>query len=194
MNNQDNDPLGPIDFFGPPTASPPSPDLPIAQLHRELEDLRVLVAKQSRALEAIDGVLGKLLDARDGALLPPPWCYHEPPPMKNVDILPTWVAWWNLRYAPQDHTKHIPYCWPQHGGLAAEIATLAYTWQKAFNDVKATSDAGQMWHDRWLPGFLQRMRFWVPADCFDGTHKEDRRNGDATRKATDGYRTEVERR
>ena len=90
-------------------------------------------------------------------------------------MLATWVAWWNLRYAPLEHTRRIPYCWPEHGGLAAEIATLAFSWHRAFNDAKANHDAAQMWHDRWLPGFHQRMRQWIPTDCFDGTHKEPRR-------------------
>jgi hypothetical protein len=170
------DPLGPApDFFGTPAPVHGQPNGELAALRREVATLRDLVNTQNRAIEAIDGVLGKLIDAREGTLQPGPWCYHEPPPTKNVDVLPTWVAWWNLRYAPQEHTKRIPYCWEQHGGLAAEIATLAYGWQKAFNDVKANSDAAQMWHDRWLPGFLQRMRYWAPADCFDGTHKEERR-------------------
>ena len=173
----EDDPLGPPpDFFGTPGPSAGTPDSEIAALRRELGTLRELVDMQNRAIEAIDGVLAKLVDARDGHLLPAPWCYHEPPPMKDVDVLPTWVGWFNLRYAPQEHSKRIPYCWEQHGGLAAEIATLAYAWQKAFNDVKANSDAAQMWHDRWMPGFLQRMRTWVPADCFDGTHKADRRH------------------
>jgi hypothetical protein len=170
------DPLGPPpDFFGSAGPDHNAPTSEIAELRLEVETLSDLVNRQNRAIEAIDGVLGKLLDAREGELRPAPWCYHEPPTMKNVDVLHTWVSWWNLRYAPQDHTRHIPYCWQQHGGLAAEIATLASTWQKAFNDVKANADAAQAWHDRWLPGFLQRMRYWVPADCFDGTHKEDRR-------------------
>ena len=73
-----------------------------------------------------------------------------------------------------EHTRRIPYCWAEHGGLAAEIATLAFSWQRAFNDVKANYDAAQMWHDRWLPGFQQRMRQWIPTDCFDGTHKDTR--------------------
>ena len=175
MTTDDFDPLGPpLDFFG---TSAPNQDTPAAELEtvrRELATLRDVVAQQHRAIEAIDGVLAKLVDGRDGNLLPAAWCYHDPPPMKEVDILPTWVAWWNLRYAPLEHNKRIPYCWPEHPGLAAEIATLAFTWQKAFNDVKANSDAAQMWHDRWLPGFLQRLRTWVPTDCFDGTHKEDR--------------------
>lgn len=165
---------GPVDFFGAAGGTAGQPGSEVAALRREVATLRDLIGKQNRAIEAIDGVLDKLIDARDSTLKPAPWCYHLPPPARDVDILPTWVAWWNLRYAPPEHTKRIPYCWEQHGGLAAEIATLAYTWRKGFDDVKANSDAAQMWHDRWLPGFLQRMRSWVPVDCFDGIHKEDR--------------------
>jgi hypothetical protein len=29
--------------------------------------------------------------------------------MINVDVLPTWVAWFNLRYAPLEHARRIPY-------------------------------------------------------------------------------------
>lgn len=156
------------DFFGRPSAGD---DTEIGSLRRELATLRETVEQQHRALEAIDSALAKLIDTREGTISPVPWCYHEPPPMKDVDVLRTWVAWWNLRYAPIQHTARIPDCWEQHGGLAAEIATLVHTWQRAFNDAKANTDLAQMWHDRWLPGFLQRMHTWAPADCFDDDHK-----------------------
>lgn len=174
MTDNFDDPFGdPPDFFGPTSTGPAGGDL--GGLRRELDTLRELVQSQSRAIEAIDEVLSQLIDVRDGQLLPAPWCYHEPPPAEDVDVLPTWVAWFNLRYVPLDPTKQIPYCWPEHGGLAAEIATLAFAWSKAFDDVKANHDAAQMWHDRWLPGFLQRMRFWAPRECFDGAHRPNRR-------------------
>jgi len=169
------------DFFDDPLGEPPDffssgvglgqEEGEIAGLRRELATLRDLVHSQTRAIEAMDGVLFQLVDIREGQLLPAPWCYHEPPPAKDVDVLPTWVAWFNLRYAPLDPTKRIPFCWAEHGGLAAEVATLAFGWRKAFDDVKANHDAAQMWHDRWLPAFLQRMRTWAPGGCFDGTHK-----------------------
>lgn len=172
-NDFEDEPLGPTpDFFGAAPTDLGGPD-EVGDLRRDAANLRDLVGAQGRAIEAIDAALAKLLDSREGRLRPAPWCYHEPPPMKDVDVLPTWVAWFNLRYAPQELAKQIPYCWEQHGGLAAEVATVAYTWQKAFDDVKANSDAAQMWHDRWLPSFLQRMRSWAPADCFDGSHRDD---------------------
>lgn len=182
MTDEPFDPLDePVDFFGSPDSesvregpSTSSGNASLAALQRELRSLRDIVNGQQRAIEAIDGALERLVDVRDGKLRQAPWCYHKPPPTKDVDVLATWVAWFNVRYAPQEHTKRIPYCWEQHGGLAAEVATLAAAWRRAFNDAKANTDAAQMWHDRWLPGFQSRMRQWVPADCFDGNHREPR--------------------
>lgn len=174
MTDSFDDAFGePPDFFGPPPSGAGGGD--IASVHRELATLRELVHSQSRAIEAIDGVLARLVDTREGQLRPAPWCFQDPPPVEGVDILPTWVGWFNLRYVPIDQTKQIPYCWAEHGGLAAEVATLAFTWRKAFDDVKANHDGAQMWHDRWLPGFLQRMRSWAPGECFDGSHRPNRR-------------------
>ena len=181
MNDDfDFDPLDePIDFFGSPARPRGAPDGgadELVELRRQVASLRDLITSQARAIEAIDEVMSKLVDVRDGSVRPAKWTYHQPPPVEGVDVLPTWVGWFNLRYAPLDHTKQIPWCWEEHGGLAAEIATLAFAWRKAFDDVKANHDAAQMWHDRWLPGFLSRMRWWIPADCFDGTHKPNKRD------------------
>jgi hypothetical protein len=184
MSNDDDDPLGETpDFFL--SADPTDPGEPgeIADLRSSVANLTDLVRAQGRAIEALDGALSSIVDVRDGTLVPAPWCYHQPPPMINVDVLPTWVAWYNLRYAPREATKRIPYCWEQHGGLAAEVATLAHSWQRAFHDVKANTDTAQMWHDRWLPGFLTRMRWWAPTDCFDGDHRDDPRHRTADRAA-----------
>ena len=77
---------------------------------------------------------------------------------------------------PLEHTKRIPYCWAQHGGLAAEIATLAYSLAPSVQrrqsqhttPPRCGTTAGS-------PASYQRMRWWAPTDCFDGTHKEPRR-------------------
>ena len=179
MTDEPFDPLDtPTDFFGGSDRGMADND----ELRRELRSLRDVVDQHNRAIEAVDGVLARLVDVREGELRQAPWCYHQPPPMKNVDVLPTWVAWFNLRYAPLEQAKRIPDCWEEHGGLAAEVATLAIAWQRAFDDKKANSDAAQMWHDRWLPGFLQRMHQWAPPDCFDGSHRDLRttRSGTAS--------------
>lgn len=170
---RDEDPaLGtPQDFFGPTSGSSSGGVTDTGALRQEVARLRDTVTTQTRAIEAIDSVLAKLVDAREGRLKTAPWCYHNPPPASDVDVLATWVAWFNLRYAPLEPGKHIPYCWPEHGGLAAEVATLVISWHRAFNDVKASTDAAQMWHDRWLPGFFQRLHWWAPPGCFDGEHR-----------------------
>ena len=146
----------------------------IAELRREMATLRELVRTQGRAIEAIDAVLSKLVDTREAACGRRPGATTSRHPMSNVDVLPTWVAWFNLRYAPHEATKRIPYCWEQHGGLAAEIATLAYAWQKAFDDVKANTRRRPDVARPLAPRLPQRMRWWAPTDCFDGTHKPNR--------------------
>ena len=163
-----------FDAFADPTEDGPADLGGLAQVQADVEGLRALFAEQVEAIEAIDDVLGRLVDLRDGTLKPAPWCYHEPPPHEGVDVLPTWVAWWNLRYAPNDAQLRIPDCWAEHGGLAAEVATLEATWRKAFNDARAAPDAAQNWHDRWLPGFLARMKMWLSSDCLSGEHRDPR--------------------
>jgi len=44
-------------------------------------------------------------------------------------------------------------------------------WRAAFVDPKASPDAAQNWHDRWLPGFMQRRDTWCHKDCRNGTHR-----------------------
>lgn len=145
----------------------------IAALREQVAELAAQVEKQTEALELQDQAIGRLLDQRGGEIRPAPWLYHEKPADgENVDLLPTWVAWWNLRYAPVNDRRHkIPLCWQEHGGLAAEIATLYWSWLHAFILAKATADAAQNWHDRWLPGFLSRMPMWAPSSCFEGRHQ-----------------------
>ena len=184
MTDEPFDPFDtPTDFFGEQDRGPSG-----ETLRQELHVLSDAIERHGRAIESIDGVLNRLVEVREGNLRQAPWCYHRPPPMKNVDVLPTWVAWFNLRYAPLEQTKRIPDCWEEHGGLAAEVATLATAWQRAFNDAKANSDAAQMWHDRWLPGFLQRMRQWAPPDCFDGNHHDHQQPGSSASRHSNAER------
>ena len=78
-------------------------------------------------------------------------------------------------------------CWPLHPGLAHELAVLYALW------VDATSGPGALapdklgaWHDRWLPGFHDRLPRWygLGSDvCRPGRH-EDRWNP-ATAKLKD---------
>lgn len=114
----------------------------------------------------------EILSEDDGSRVDKPaaWLHTDPP----GESLPEWVAWFNEMYAPTQSLNAIPKCWSQHPGLLAELSTLWWTWRLAFIGRKASAEAAQNWHDRWLPGFQSRMTRWASKDCLSGHHKEAR--------------------
>ncbi|KAA2265101.1 hypothetical protein F0L68_05420 [Solihabitans fulvus] len=55
--------------------------------------------------------------------------------------------------------------------MAAEIATLAYTWRQANLGPEANERDAQHWHDRWRPAFAARITDWASTDGLDGDHR-----------------------
>lgn len=87
------------------------------------------------------------------------------------DELETWVAWVRLNYQPVSRADQIPECWGEHPGLVNELTTLHATWREDFQ-TNPNAGSAQLWHDRWFPGVLQRMRVWVPRKCIEeGQHR-----------------------
>lgn len=111
----------------------------------------------------------EILSEDDGSRVDKPaaWLHTDPPP----ESLPEWVVWFNEMYAPTQTINAIPKCWADHPGLLAELSTLWWTWRLAFIGRKATAEAAQNWHDRWLPGFQSRMGRWVTKECLLGRHR-----------------------
>lgn len=97
----------------------------------------------------------------------PPWTG----PLPEGDTLADWVHWFNRSgYVPAQSRDHIPTCWAEHPGLMAELHTLWHCWLNAFVNPDAEAEAAQNWHDRWLPGTLNRIRTWVPEKCLTSGH------------------------
>ncbi|MEV7090129.1 hypothetical protein AB0O07_30315 [Streptomyces sp. NPDC093085] len=103
---------------------------------------------------------------------PPPWDLGALP-SELSEPLPTWLdsvcRWLNGRYAwqPQDV---IPPCWPQHEGLAYEIAALAFARSDAYTDPSSTV----VWHEQY-DRFLTRMHKSLGKagdDCRAGRHDD----------------------
>lgn len=64
-------------------------------------------------------------------------------------------------------------CWPQHPGLAHELAALYGTWVTAFCSGLASPELAMGWFDRWLPGFHARLPHWYGVGtevCRPGQH------------------------
>jgi hypothetical protein len=112
-----------------------------------------------------------------------PWLPFPAPPSAEekqhreqtpVFTVSNFVQYYNAVYVGKGGTRAvaIPDCWPQHPGLVAELATLAYTWRAAHVGKGAKASDAQYWHDRWRAGFAERMiTEWTHQQCLTEVHK-----------------------
>jgi hypothetical protein len=52
----------------------------------------------------------------------------------------------------------IPPCWYRHPDAVAELSWLCQEWHRVYRSAKGTPAAAGEWHDRWLPGTINRLR------------------------------------
>lgn len=130
-------------------------------------------------------VAGKDTKSESGEERPEPaaWAWFSPPaaaeddPQSREDprfTVENFIAFFNVTYRGPEggRAKPIPDCWRHHPGLAAEVATLAYSWRAAHVGSAAAARDAQHWHHQWRPGFTERLgRDWVSPDCLDGHHQ-----------------------
>jgi len=143
----------------------------------EVAALRDHVAYLTERLDQLEA------EDRQAAGAPAPWVVYTPPAAAgkppHEDETPeftvvNFVAWYNLTYTglAGSRSRPIPDCWPQHPGLASEIATLAYAWHDAFTGRSAHPHKAQLWHHHDRTGFTDRLiTQWTHPHCHDGNHK-----------------------
>jgi len=128
----------------------------------------------------LDATVAELLQETKAAkAAPAEWAWFAVPEHTEYPpaTLALWVAFYNATYVTttttsgDDHNRAVPGCWLQHPGLAAEIATLAASWRASFVGPGADPVGAQNWHDRWRPGFAERLRGWAP--CSSNQHLPD---------------------
>ncbi|GGM76485.1 hypothetical protein GCM10012275_54080 [Longimycelium tulufanense] len=152
---------GPPDRRDRTEASPVEAE--VAVLRHEVDELRA----------ALQELLTEEQRRRDE---PAPWCWFAPPDDAEDprEALAHWVAFYNATYVGSldGAARHrIPSCWRDHPGLAAEIATLAAYWRHSFVGAGAHPGNAQYWHDRYRPGFTDRIPDYVHRTCLDGDHQ-----------------------
>ena len=144
----------------------------VAKLEAELAQASGLLARLAQQVTG-SGDAPVPRTAGDGAGAEParlPWFVLGD--IEDDATFPVWVAWLGSHYVIPETGKSIVYdCWAKHDAVVAELATLWQVWRAAFVDPKASPDAAQNWHDRWLPGFMQRRDTWFHKDCRNGTHR-----------------------
>ncbi|QKV74220.1 hypothetical protein [Amycolatopsis sp. Hca4] len=154
-----------------------------AELDAMTEELWERVQAQQSEIEQLHGKIADLEnDAEDKPRLAPWLPYPAPPAAEDkqhrdqtpVFTVTNFVQYYNAVYVGKGGTRAvaIPDCWPQHPGLVAELATLAYTWRAAHVGKAAKAIDAQYWHDRWRAGFAERMiTEWTHQQCLTEVHK-----------------------
>ncbi len=89
-------------------------------------------------------------------------------------VLDELVEYLNGRYLERPEHR-IPPCWHEHGALVEELSTLFWSRWAAFESPDASPAGAESFNSYVLPGFLDRMAFWLGADrlrkCQAGRHE-----------------------
>ncbi|MFJ7212678.1 hypothetical protein [Amycolatopsis sp. NPDC098790] len=154
-----------------------------AELDAMIEELWERMQAQQSEIEQLHEKVAELEnDAEEKPRLAPWLPFPAPPAAEDkqhreqtpVFTVTNFVQYYNAVYVGKGGTRAvaIPDCWPQHPGLVAELATLAYTWRAAHVGKGAKASDAQYWHDRWRAGFAERMvTEWTHQQCLHEVHK-----------------------
>jgi len=88
------------------------------------------------------------------------------------ETLADFVVFLDTRYA-WTCEQLIPACWADHGAIVEELTTLFWSRHTAFEGNKPSIELAQAWHHHYLPGFYQRLRWWLGengSSCRAGQH------------------------
>jgi len=144
----------------------------VAELEANLAQATLLLARLAKQVTGSEGTPAPRVADNGAATEPTRWPWFVLGDIEDDATFPVWVAWLGSHYVIPETGKSIVYdCWAKHDAVVAELATLWQVWRAAFVDPKASPDAAQNWHDRWLPGFMQRRDTWFHKDCRNGTHR-----------------------
>lgn len=103
-----------------------------------------------------------------------PWCWRGIDDETAAQLwrdLSEWVAWLRGRYPI---AEQLPTCWPRHPELIEELTALRAFWNAGYLDPAAHPSGACDFHDRWLPGMLNRIKTWG-IHC--GNEHRDRADG-----------------
>lgn len=162
------------------TTSQAPPDSTALQLLRHAEAISALRRRLEQALEEQAQTAADLHDrvtriedhradglTRSGTS----WCWRDLGPQAAEALtreLNAWVTWLRERYSLN---RRIPACWDQHPALIEELTALWLAWQAAYTQPDAHLASPAEWHDRWLPGMLNRVDHGATATSCRGRHE-----------------------
>jgi hypothetical protein len=113
----------------------------------------------------------------DGDPVRPPWTWSlldKAEAALALELVGTWVRHYNLTHATQP-AEIVPPCWPQHPGLAEELAVLTWLHHDVHAAATAVPAAAAEYYGRHLPGFRGRVKPHLGTgaeSCWDGAHSD----------------------
>jgi hypothetical protein len=145
----------------------------VGGLRTRLEEVWVLnpddeTQRQGLIVELSD-VVSRLAGQVEALLADPPAQRYRVPCWSEMTAEEAAVAWNDLvtwvrgvLLVTYPVANELPACWYRHQVAVEELSWLRQTWRAAYLIPSAPpKDAGD-WHDRWLPGVLQRLGKYVP--------------------------------
>jgi hypothetical protein len=127
---------------------------PVIVLQTEVKRLRAKVDDIAAKLDAAKSAKGTEGDEPSA----PRWDSLSPDlEADQLGELHIWVET-VLRVQYPGYLRHLPPCWATHREALWELGTLHAEWTRVYAaDEPPLADA-QWWHERWLPGALNRLR------------------------------------
>jgi hypothetical protein len=128
----------------------------LAQVRQRIDGLA------EETTESIANLLLRLEAVEEGAggatgRSPQSWCWRYLAPHAAETLtaeLADWVRWVRRRYPL---ARRVPPCWANHPEVVEELTALWLAWQAAYTEPDPPLTAAADWHDRWLPGVLDRL-------------------------------------
>ena len=118
----------------------------VEELRKQVEEIAAELAKAAASGKA-DGPAPARWDGEDQAAQ-----------AAQLDDLRTWVEGY-LRPQYPGYLSRLPPCWVNHREGLWELAALQAEWKRVFgSDGEPPLADVQWWHERWLPGALNRLR------------------------------------
>ena len=106
---------------------------------------------------------------------PPPWTWAALTPRERAalaTLIDHFVTSYNQTYATTEDDL-IPPCWPQHPGLAYELAVHVWLWYCTHHDPNTTPEHAGDYYLRHLPGLRHRLDHHLgrsPGECRTNHH------------------------
>jgi hypothetical protein len=163
----------------------------MARLDTETGPVMVLQVEVKKLREQLDQITAGRGDAGGSNSTEPSaprWDGRDPEAeAAQLAELRGWVEE-SLRVQYPGYLRSLHPCWPNHREALWELGVLQAEWARVYGGETAPLADAQWWHERWLPGALNRLRAAIPCDgggCILQTRQQRAQAPDFSRTSVD---------